>query len=117
GAHGPRPHPVVVGGRRGAGAARRGVGSAAGRGDRVGAGVPAGDLDDAGPEGPGRRERPPAARDRGADGPVDSGKAPDLLSGPGASPSAVAVGFEPTVGGCPTKHFECFTFGRSDTPP
>lgn len=29
---------------------------------------------------------------------------------------AVAVGFEPTVG-CPTQHFECCTFGRSDTLP
>lgn len=31
--------------------------------------------------------------------------------------SAVTVGFEPTVGGCPTRHFECRTFGRSDTSP
>ncbi len=30
---------------------------------------------------------------------------------------AVAVGFEPTVGYKPTQHFECCTFGRSDTPP
>lgn len=30
---------------------------------------------------------------------------------------AVTVGFEPTVGGCPTRHFECRTFGRSDTSP
>ena len=44
-------------------------------------------------------------------------RAPDLCSRSGALPVAVAVGFEPTVGGYPTKHFECFTFGRSDTPP
>ena len=30
---------------------------------------------------------------------------------------AVAEGFEPSVRGCRTKHFECFTFGRSDTLP
>ena len=30
---------------------------------------------------------------------------------------AVTVGFEPTVGGYPTRHFECRTFGRSDTSP
>lgn len=29
---------------------------------------------------------------------------------------AVEAGFEPAVG-CPTQHFECCTFGRSDTPP
>lgn len=32
-------------------------------------------------------------------------------------PLAVAVGFEPTVRGYRTQHFECCTFGRSDTPP
>src|SRR5699024_12771245 len=30
--------------------------------------------------------------------------------------SAAAVGFEPTVA-CATRHFECRTFGRSDTLP
>lgn len=44
-------------------------------------------------------------------------ESPGPLSSSGALPLAVAVGFEPTVGGYPTKHFECFTFGRSDTPP
>ncbi len=30
---------------------------------------------------------------------------------------AVTEGFEPSVRGYRTKHFECFTFGRSDTSP
>ena len=30
---------------------------------------------------------------------------------------AVAEGFEPSVRGCRTRHFECLTFGRSDTLP
>lgn len=30
---------------------------------------------------------------------------------------AVTVGFEPTVRGYRTQHFECCTFGRSDTSP
>src|SRR5690625_2389963 len=35
----------------------------------------------------------------------------------GAFHSAVAEGFEPSVRGCRTRHFECLTFGRSDTLP
>ncbi len=37
-------------------------------------------------------------------------------SQPLAEKMAVAVGFEPTVA-CTTQHFECWTFGRSDTLP
>ena len=43
-------------------------------------------------------------------------KMPTSASAWGIFLLAVAVGFEPTVG-CPTQHFECCTFGRSDTLP
>lgn len=39
-----------------------------------------------------------------------------LKEPPGVS-LAVTEGFEPSVRGYRTKHFECFTFGRSDTSP
>src|SRR5699024_3298371 len=40
-----------------------------------------------------------------------------IINDVGAFKVAVAEGFEPSVRGCRTKHFECFTFGRSDTLP
>ncbi len=42
---------------------------------------------------------------------------PALESGADLVELAVTVGFEPTVGVEPTQHFECCTFGRSDTSP
>ena len=58
------------------------------------------------------RSEPPARR------------APTLAQQKGASAvdapfmaMAVAAGFEPAVRGCRTRHFECRTFGRSDTLP
>ena len=40
-----------------------------------------------------------------------------LLKGTTGVLLAVTEGFEPSVRGYRTKHFECFTFGRSDTSP
>jgi hypothetical protein len=39
------------------------------------------------------------------------------MKGTAGGSMAVTEGFEPSVRGYRTKHFECFTFGRSDTSP
>ncbi len=39
------------------------------------------------------------------------------MLGPGGFSVAVTEGFEPSVQGHYTQHFECCTFGRSDTSP